>query len=102
MKTTFKAWASRLKMPHTLVIVGSLVALVLVLSWIIPSGEFQRVDKLLPDGSHRSVPVPGSFQFLPKTFLGLHHLFLSPIQGFESAGVLVAFLLIIGGSFNIL
>lgn len=102
MKTTFKAWAGRLKMPHTLVIVGSLVALVLVLSWIIPSGEFQRVDKLLPDGSHRSVPVPGSFQFLPKTFLGLHHLFLSPIQGFESAGVLVAFLLIIGGSFNIL
>ncbi len=39
-----------LRMPHTLVIVGALILLVLILSWLVPSGEFQRIEKLLPDG----------------------------------------------------
>lgn len=93
--------ASGLKMPHTLVIVGALIILVLILSWIVPSGEFQRIEKVLPDGGRVKVPVDGTFQQLPKTHLGLQHLFLAPIRGFLDGAGLISFLLIIGGSFAV-
>ncbi|MBL0311550.1 MAG: putative basic amino acid antiporter YfcC [Holophagaceae bacterium] len=88
-------------MPHTLVIVGALIALVLILSWIVPSGEFQRFEKVLPDGSRIKVPVDGTFHLLPKTYLGLQTLFLAPIKGFLDGAGLISFLLIIGGSFAV-
>jgi uncharacterized ion transporter superfamily protein YfcC len=93
--------APGLKMPHTLVIVGALIVLVLVLSWLVPSGEFQRVERILPDGGRLKVPVDGTFQRLPKHYLGLQALFLAPIKGFLDGAGLISFLLIIGGSFGI-
>ena len=101
MTFSFRTWASRLKMPHTLVIVGALVAAVLVLSWIIPSGEFLRGPKLLADGRSVLVPLPGTFHILPKHYLGPQTLLLAPIKGFLDGGTLIAFLLIIGGAFAI-
>jgi uncharacterized ion transporter superfamily protein YfcC len=91
----------RIRMPHTLVIVGALILLVLVLSWLVPSGEFQRIEKILPDGSRVKIPVDGSFHRLPKTYLGLQTLFIAPIKGFLDGAGLISFLLIIGGSFGI-
>jgi len=88
-------------MPHTLVIVGALIVLVLILSWIVPSGEFERIDKMLPDGSSIKVPVDGTYHRLPKTFLGLQTLVLAPIKGFLNGAGLISFLLIIGGSFAV-
>ena len=88
-------------MPHTLVVVGALIVLVLILSWLVPSGEFLRVEKLLPDGGHIKVPVNGTYHQLPKTYLGLGTLFMAPIKGFLDGAGLIAFLLIIGGSFGI-
>lgn len=90
-----------LKMPHTLVIVAALIVLVLILSWLVPSGEFQRIEKVLPDGGRLRVPVDGTFRQLPKTHLGLQTLFLAPIKGFLDGAGLISFLLIIGGSFGI-
>ncbi len=88
-------------MPHTLVIVAALMLVVLILSWLVPSGEFQRIEKVLPDGSRLKVPVNGTFHQLPKTFLGLQTLFVAPIKGFLDGAGLISFLLIIGGSFGI-
>jgi uncharacterized ion transporter superfamily protein YfcC len=90
-----------LKMPHTLVVVAALIILVLILSWLVPSGEFQRIQKVLPDGSRLSVPVDGTYHRLPKTYLGLQTLFLAPIKGFLDGAGLISFLLIIGGAFGI-
>jgi len=102
MTKSFREWSKSLKMPHTLVIVGGLVAIVLMLSWLIPSGEYTRVPKTLPDGSVMKVAVQNSYQVIPKFYLGLQHLLLAPITGFIGAAKLIAFLLIIGGAFNIL
>ncbi len=88
-------------MPHTLVIVGALIVLVLILSWLVPSGEFERLEKVLPDGHRLKVPVAGTFHQLPKTYLGLQNLLLAPIKGFLDGAGLIAFLLIIGGSFAV-
>ncbi len=91
----------RFRMPHTLVVVMGLVALVLALSWIIPSGEFQRVEAVV-EGVKRTVTVPGSFHSLPKAHLGPEKLLLAPLQGFADGAGLVAFLFVVGGAFAVL
>ncbi len=84
------------RMPHTLVIVGSLIVLVLVMSWVIPSGTYQRVEQ---DG--RQVTVSGTYQQVDKVLLGPHWLMIAPIRGFLDGALIIAFLLLIGGAFSI-
>jgi uncharacterized ion transporter superfamily protein YfcC len=84
------------RMPHTLVIVGSLIVLVLALSWVIPSGSYERAER---DG--RQITVPGTYQQVDKVRLGAHWLMIAPIRGFVDGALIIAFLLLIGGSFNV-
>ncbi len=85
------------RMPHTLVIVGSLIVLVLVMSWVIPSGSYQRVDQ-----EGRQVTVSGTYQQVDKVWLGPHWLMIAPIRGFLDGALIIAFLLLIGGAFNVI
>lgn len=87
----------KFRLPHTLVLVAALIAIVLALSWVIPSGSFERVEK---DG--RQVPVPGSYHQVEKTRLGPHWLMLAPIKGFAEGAEIIAFLLLIGGAFAVI
>jgi uncharacterized ion transporter superfamily protein YfcC len=86
-----------LRMPHTLVIVGSLIVLVLVLSWVVPSGTFERVAR-----EGREVTVPGTYQQADKVLLGPQWLMIAPIRGFLDGALIIAFLLVIGGAFNVI
>jgi uncharacterized ion transporter superfamily protein YfcC len=87
-------------MPHTLVLVMLLVIVVLLLSWIIPSGEYQRVDVQTSEGI-RKVTMAGTYHAVPKAYLGLHTILLAPIKGFLDGSLLIAFLLVIGGTFAV-
>ena len=90
-------WVRRLRMPHTLVLVWLLVAIVLAASWVVPAGEFDRSEV-----AGRQVPLPGTYHPVAKVYLGAETLLLSPIKGFIEGAFLIAFLLVIGGSFNVL
>ena len=90
----------RLAMPHTLVVVMSLVVLVLVASWVVPSGEYQRTSIQTSAGA-REVTVDGTYRETPKVYLGVHKVLESPIKGFLDAALLICFLLVIGGSFGV-
>ena len=90
----------RVTMPHTLVVVMALVILVLALSWLVPSGEYQRATIQTSEGE-RKVTVAGTYQQVPKVYLGPETVLSSPIRGFVDAALLVCFLLMIGGSFAI-
>jgi uncharacterized ion transporter superfamily protein YfcC len=85
------------RMPHTLVIVSSLVALVLVLSWIVPSGSYQHVEK-----NGRQVTIPGTYQQTQKVYLGPQWLMIAPIKGFADGAMIISFLFLIGGAFNVI
>jgi uncharacterized ion transporter superfamily protein YfcC len=97
MKTSL---AARIVMPHTLVVVMLLVVVVLVLSWIVPSGEYERTKVQTSQGM-RSVTVAGTFREVPKVFLGPQTVLDAPIKGFLDGALLICFLLIIGGSFGV-
>jgi uncharacterized ion transporter superfamily protein YfcC len=85
------------RMPHTLVIVGSLIVFVLILAWLVPSGTYQTVEK-----SGRLVTVPGTYQQVEKIWLGPQWLVLAPIKGFLDGALIIAFLLLIGGAFSVI
>jgi uncharacterized ion transporter superfamily protein YfcC len=97
---TLRERLRRLAMPHTLVVVMSLVVLVLVLSWIVPSGEYQRVQVETSEGT-RTVTAAGTYRAVEKVHLGPHMVLEAPLRGFVDGALLIAFLLMIGGSFAI-
>jgi uncharacterized ion transporter superfamily protein YfcC len=100
MTTDRKPLLRRLAMPHTLVVVMALVVLVLALSWLVPSGEYQRARVQTSAGA-RDVTVAGTYHQVAKVYLGPEKVLESPIRGFLDASLLICFLLVIGGSFGI-
>lgn len=48
----------KFKMPHSLVILMAMVLIVVALTWLVPSGEFERVK----NDAGRTVIIPGSFK----------------------------------------
>lgn len=87
----------KIKLPHTLVLIYSMVILTVIATWLVPGGEYQRVEK---DG--RTIPLADSFSFTERHPQGLGALFISPIKGFIQASSIIAFLFVVGGSFSVI
>lgn len=87
---------SRVKVPNTFVLIFSITILMAVLTWIIPAGEFQRIEK---DG--RSIITPGSFKYTGKNPQDIGALLKAPVEGFIEASNIIVFILFIGGVFGI-
>lgn len=84
------------KMPNTLVLIFFTLIFIGICTYIIPGGEYQRIEK-----NKHQVPVPNSFHYTDSQAQGLKIL-TSPIKGFSASATIIAFLLIIGGVFSIL
>lgn len=87
------------KMPHTYVILMSILIIVSILTYIIPSGQYTRVeDEVLG----RTVVVPNSFEFVEGKSPNLFDIFLAIQKGYVSSANIL-FLIIFAYSFvNIL
>ncbi len=46
--------------------------------------------------------VPGTYQQVDKVYLGPQWLMIAPIKGFLDGALIIAFLLLIGGAFNVI
>ncbi len=89
--------AKPLRLPHTLILIYVMVVLTVIATWLIPGGEYQRVQK-----GGRTIPVAGSYQQMASRPQGLGGLLVSPIRGFMDAAAIIAILLIVGGAFNVI
>jgi uncharacterized ion transporter superfamily protein YfcC len=85
------------KSPDALVIIFVVLLLFVGLTWIIPSGEYDRV---VQDG--RTIVVSGTYQSVAPSPQGLGDLLKAPIKGFVSAANIIAFVLLVGGAFSVL
>jgi uncharacterized ion transporter superfamily protein YfcC len=88
------------KIPHTYVIVFSIVVVCALLTWVVPGGSFERETVIL-NGVDRNVVIPGSFQYTennPQTW----QVFSALFDGFVERADIIIFILIIGGSFWIM
>jgi uncharacterized ion transporter superfamily protein YfcC len=82
---------------HTLVMIFSVVSLVAVATWILPGGTYTRAVK-----NGRTLVVPGSFTQVPSNPQGIGALLMAPVKGFIEAAHIIAFVLLIGGTFKVL
>ena len=95
MNTTRKKF--KLKVPNTYLLIFSLLILIAALTWIIPGGEYERTTL-----SGREVVVQNSFKYVDSNPQGFFDLFIAPLKGFVEAATIIGFILIVGGSFNVL
>ncbi len=88
------------KIPHTYTIISVVILICAALSWVIPSGEYSRETQVV-NGTERTVIVDGSFHAVepaPQSW----QVFGTLMDGFTQQAGIVAFLLIIGGAFQVM
>ena len=88
------------KLPHTYVLVFSIIIISAILTWIIPGGKYDR-KTIVVNGVERSVIVSGSYkpaESQPQTW----QVFSAFYEGFNNMSHIVVFILIIGGAFWIM
>jgi uncharacterized ion transporter superfamily protein YfcC len=84
------------KMPHTIIIVLTILLVFLIMTWIIPAGQFERKAF-----NGKEIVVPGTYATVDRQPQGLMDFFTAPIRGMISAAQIIAFVLLIGGAFGI-
>lgn len=97
------------KVPHVYAIVFALMVIFAVLTWIVPSGSYQRQEV-----NGREVTVAGTYEQSEKTYIdeetgdevdlrqGVFDVLQAPTRGIQEAIEVVAFILIVGGSFQVI
>lgn len=89
----------KFKVPHTLVVLFTMVVLAQILTYLIPAGSFDRVET---DAGRMQV-VPGSFHLTPEIPALSPLAFLTALpKGFSGAHTIIFFVFIIGGAFAVL
>lgn len=97
------------KVPHVYAIIFALMVVFAVLTWIVPSGSYQRQEV-----NGREVTVAGTYEQSEKTYIdeetgdevdlrqGVFDVLQAPTRGIQEAIEVVAFILIVGGSFQVI
>lgn len=90
--------ASTSKVPHTLVIVFSIILIAAVLTWIIPPGKYIPIDGTLTFKYKQDLPAELAFKSQPQTW----QVFAALFKGFVKQSNIIIFILMIGGAFWIM
>ena len=88
------------KIPHTYTIISVVILICAALSWIIPAGEYAREVRVV-NGTERTVIVDHSFHAVEQSPQSWQ-VFGVLLDGFEKQAGIIAFLLIIGGAFQVM
>ena len=87
----------RFKMPQAFTILVILIAVMAVLTWIIPAGEY---DRITTDSGEE--PVAGSYHPVERSGQGAGDVLLAPFQGFYDAVDIAVFILMVGSFLGIM
>ena len=103
----------KFKLPHVYTIMFLLIVVFAVLTWVVPSGQYQR-KTISTAAGEREVAVAGTYEQVDKNYtdsetgetvnLGqdIFAVLQAPTKGIQEAADVVAFVLLIGGSFAII
>jgi uncharacterized ion transporter superfamily protein YfcC len=96
------------KVPHTYVIVFSIILISAMLTWIIPSGKYIKETKIVDGVEKQTVAyylekdLPSTYQLKIKSEPQTWQIFSAMFKGFVKQSNIIAFILIIGGAFWIM
>ena len=85
--------------PNTYVIIILMMIIAVLLTWIIPSGEFERVKD---EVSKQSIIIPGTFKYIENNPISLFKIPVYIMKGLAKASDIVFLVIIVGGAFNII
>lgn len=89
----------RSRVPHTLVLLFGMIVVALLLTYVLPAGEYERVE----NEHGRLQVVPGTFHLTPdREALSPVAVFTAVPRGLEAAAEIIFFVFIIGGAFALL
>ncbi|BCJ97165.1 YfcC family protein [Anaerocolumna chitinilytica] len=98
----------KIALPHVYTLAFVLIVVFAIMTWILPSGQFQRQLIDTPAGE-REVAISGTYKVIEKVSndgadlrQGLLEILMAPTRGIQAAADVVAFILLIGGTFQIL
>ncbi|HPT14838.1 MAG TPA: YfcC family protein, partial [Bacteroidales bacterium] len=90
----------KFKIPHTYVIIFSIIIVAAIFTWFVPGGSFER-EKITTSAGSSEVIRANSFQYTgnsPQTW----QIFSAFYKGFVRSPKIIVFILILGGAFWIL
>jgi uncharacterized ion transporter superfamily protein YfcC len=82
-----------------ILLVGSVVVLAAILTWVLPAGRFQRTRDTQ---TGRTVVVPGSYKPVPRNPIGPWGVLLSIPQGLNEAAAVVFYIFLAGGALTVI
>jgi uncharacterized ion transporter superfamily protein YfcC len=120
-KSTFGGKVKNIKMPHVFILLSGIILICSLLSYIIPSGSYDREKKII-GSTTRTVVIPGTYREISKEYsieeiiiggksegeekkaypVSFFQLLSSIPRGMEAASGIIFFIFIIGGVFGIL
>ena len=104
MQTSNRSWS----LPHTYVLLFVIIMIVAALTWVVPSGVFERQQVEIADGYVADTVVPGTFERIEKVTderdlrQDLFDVLSAPAKGVVHAAEVIAFVLVVGGAFGII
>lgn len=87
-----------IKVPHTYVILCTLILFAAVLTYVVPAGVFERIQS----ASGSMIADPNSFHYVKSQGVSLMTLLSAPYRGMLSVADLIFFVFVTGGSFQII
>lgn len=84
--------------PHTFVIIFSILIIVTIATWLISGGEYQRAK----NAQGRTIVVADSFNYVDSAPRSIGHMLMAPLKGFAAKADVAGFILIVGGAFAII
>ncbi|NPV72049.1 MAG: YfcC family protein [Firmicutes bacterium] len=95
--STGKKWS--LKLPNALAILFLVVCVAVVMTWVLPAGQF---DRQKDPKSGRMLAVAGTYHLVERNPVSIWGLFVNTFKGMMDAAEIIFFVFIIGGVFQVL
>lgn len=88
----------KFRIPHTFVILFSIILLMAAATWIVPGGEYERAK----NKAGRTVVVANTYHEVESNPQGIKQVFMAPLTGIEKGADIAGFILIVGGTFAVI
>lgn len=89
----------KIKIPHTYVLLMALIAIVAILTYVVPAGEYERAED--PE-TGRIFVVPDSFHNVERSPVNFFDMFKAIPTAMTEVGYIIFFVLLIGGAFGVI
>jgi uncharacterized ion transporter superfamily protein YfcC len=84
------------RFPDTLVLIGGILVVFMVLTWVVPAGQYARVEV-----EGRMVVDPADFHYVARNPVMPWQLLMAPWKGFVAAADIIGFVFLIGAAFAV-